>query len=320
MRREFSRINILLQGGCLDLNFNTEIRKILFNPILGKLIVLTICFIIIYLLNKSAKRYIFYKITDSVMRYRTKKMLSFVGSVLFIVTAGFIFSDKLGGLTVAFGVAGAGVAFALQEVIASVAGWFAITFNNFFRVGDRVQLGGIKGDVIDIGVLRTTLMEIGDWINGDLYNGRTVRISNSFVFKDPVFNYSAEYPFLWDEISIVIRHESDDVEAEKIIKECAEQVVGGFEKGSKLEWNKMVQKFMIEDARVENFLSLTVDGNGLHYTLRYVTDYKTRRKTKDQLFRKIHQKFKSSSGRVEWAVTTLELSSRSALEWQIRQS
>ena len=70
-------------------------------------------------------------------------------------------SDQLGSFTVALGVAGAGIAFALQEVIASVAGWVAVSFARFYRTGDRVQLGGIKGDVIDIGVLRTTLMEVG---------------------------------------------------------------------------------------------------------------------------------------------------------------
>jgi small-conductance mechanosensitive channel len=97
----------------------------------------------------------------------------------------------LSSLTVALGVAGAGagIAFALQEVIASVAGWIALSFGQFYAVGDPVQLGSIKGDVIDIGVLRTTLMEIGEWVKGDQYNGRIVRVVNSFVFKEPVYNY-----------------------------------------------------------------------------------------------------------------------------------
>ncbi|MBN1798381.1 MAG: mechanosensitive ion channel family protein [Spirochaetales bacterium] len=71
------------------------------------------------------------------------------------------------------------------------------------------QLGGIKGDVIDISILRTTLMEIGNWVDGDLYNGRVVRIANSFVFKEPVFNYSGDFPFLWDELTLPIRYGSD---------------------------------------------------------------------------------------------------------------
>lgn len=75
-------------------------------------------------------------------------------------------------------------------------GWVAIAFGGFYNPGDRVQLGGIKGDVIDIGMLRTTLMETGEWVDADLYSGRIVRIANSFVFKESVFNDSAECPFL----------------------------------------------------------------------------------------------------------------------------
>ena len=96
-----------------------------------------------------------------------------------------MFSDKLGGFTVAFGVAGAGIAFALQEVIASVAGWVAISVGNFYSPGDRVQVGGIRGDVIDVSILRTTLMEVGEWVAADLYTGRIVRVANSSVFKTP---------------------------------------------------------------------------------------------------------------------------------------
>lgn len=99
-----------------------------------------------------------------------------MGFILAVFLISIIYSEKLSGLTIVFGVAGAGIAFALQEVIASLAGWVAMSFGRFYKVGDRVQLGGIKGDVIDIGMLRTTLMECGGWINGDLYNGRIVRV------------------------------------------------------------------------------------------------------------------------------------------------
>jgi small-conductance mechanosensitive channel len=75
------------------------------------------------------------------------------------------------------------------------------------QYGDRVQLGGIKGDVMDIGVLRTTIMETGQWVDGDLYNGRIVLIANSYVLKS--LYYSGDFPFLWDEIKIPIQYGSD---------------------------------------------------------------------------------------------------------------
>jgi hypothetical protein len=63
------------------------------------------------------------------------------------------------------------------------------------QYGDRVQLGGIKGDVMDIGIVLTTIMETGQWVDGDLYNGRGID-SQQLCFKEPVFNYSGDFPFL----------------------------------------------------------------------------------------------------------------------------
>lgn len=173
-----------------------QINQWLFNPAVGKIASIFIGVAFIWIIVKVVQKNLFSKIKDNDNRYRAKKFGSFIGYFLTILLVTIVFSDKLGGLTVAFGVAGAGIAFALQEVIASFAGWLAIMFGGFYKSGDRVQLGGIKGDVMDIGVLRTTIMETGQWVDGDLYNGRIVLIANSFVFKEPVFNYSGDFPFL----------------------------------------------------------------------------------------------------------------------------
>lgn len=133
-------------------------------------------------------------------------------------------------------VAGAGIAFALLEVIASFAGWLAIMFGGFYKTSDRVQLGGIKGDVMDIGVLRTTLMEIGDWVNGDSYNGRIVLIANSYVFKEPVFNYPGDFPFLWDEIKIPIQYGSNYEKANEIFQRAGTEVAGDLTQKSHEKW------------------------------------------------------------------------------------
>ncbi|MEX1188465.1 MAG: mechanosensitive ion channel domain-containing protein, partial [Bacteroidia bacterium] len=165
-------------------------------PSLLKVSYLIIGVVIIWLILRILKYYLFSKIQDTNNRYHAKKIGSFVGYFLIFILVIIVYSNRLEGLTVAFGVAGAGIAFALKEVIASFAGWLTIMFGGFYKSGDRVQLGGIKGDVMDIGVLRTTIMETGDWVDGDLYNGRIVLIANSFVFKEPVFNYSGDFPFL----------------------------------------------------------------------------------------------------------------------------
>lgn len=240
-------------------------------------------------------------------RYKTKKVLDFVSYIIIILALLFTYSKNLGGFTVALGVAGAGIAFALQEVIASVAGWMALMFGNFYRTGDRVQLGGIKGDVIDIGVLRTTLMETGQWVDGDLYNGRIVRVANSFVFKEPVFNYSGDFPFLWDEIKIPVQYGSDYALAKSIFEKVANTLVAANAEEGKRVWKSMVKKYLIEDARLEPMISLVANDNWVEYTIRYVVDYKRRRMTKNDLFESILKEVAATDGKVRFGSATFEL-------------
>ena len=218
-----------------------------------------------------------------------------------------VFSDKLSQFSVALGVVGAGVAFAMQEIIVSVGGWIGITFGHYFKVGDRIKLGGIVGDVIDIGVLRTTIMECGEWVNADLYNGRIVRIANSFLFKEPVFNYSGDFPFVWDEITIPVKYGSDYNLANEIFHKVGEEVTGEYAKFSKIHWEEMVKKFMIENARVDLAVSMIANDNWVEYTLRYVVDYKERRITKTKLFSRILQEIEKVPDDITLASATFEV-------------
>ena len=254
-----------------------QIQKFLFNPTVGKIATIIIGVAVIWLIIKAIQKSLFSKIKDNDNRYRAKKFSGFVGYFLTIVLLTVVFSDKLGGLTVALGVAGAGIAFALQEVIASFAGWLAIMFGGFFKTSDRIKIGGIKGDVMDIGVLRTTIMETGDWVDGDLYNGRIVLIANSYVFKEPVYNYSGDFPFLWDEIKIPIQYGSNYEKAKEIFLNIGKEVAGDISERSKEKWKSLQLKYRLEDAQTEPLISLIANDNWVEYTLRYVVSYKKRR-------------------------------------------
>ncbi|HNP08317.1 MAG TPA: mechanosensitive ion channel, partial [Cyclobacteriaceae bacterium] len=244
---------------------------------------------------------------DKDSKYKTKKILDAASYVVILFALLIAYSKNLAGLSVALGVAGAGIAFALQEVIASVAGWLALMFGNFYRTGDRVQLGGIKGDVIDIGVLRTTLMETGQWVDGDLYNGRIVRVANSFVFKEPVFNYSGDFPFLWDEIKIPIQYGSDYVLAKSILEKIANEHLRKNAAEGKRVWNEMVKKYLIEDAQLEPMVSLIANDNWVEFTIRYVVSYKKRRMTKNELFLAILKEVEATNGKVRFGSATFEM-------------
>ncbi len=283
------------------------INKLLYDPTVSKLVMIFIGIAIIWGIIKVVKRNLANKIKNTQARYRTRKMISFFGYFLIVVLITTVYSDKLGGFTVALGVAGAGIAFALQEVITSVAGWLAIVFGSFYKTGDRVELGGIKGDVIDIGVLRTTIMETGEWVNGDLYNGRIVLVANSFVFKEPVFNYSGDFNFLWDEINVQVQYGSDIEKTKGILLGAAQEVVTEFSKNAVTEWADMTRKYMIERAKTEPMVSMIANNDGLLFTLRYTVDYKQRRTTKDKLFTKIITDIDKTEGEIKLPQATLEV-------------
>jgi small-conductance mechanosensitive channel len=284
-----------------------QIREFLFNPTIGKIATIIIGIAIIWLIVKALQKNLFSKIENIDNRYRAKKLSSFVGYILTVILLIVVLSDKLGGLTVALGVAGAGIAFALQEVIASFAGWLAILFGDFYKTGDRVQLGGIKGDVMDIGVLRTTIMETGQWVDGDLYNGRIVLIANSYVFKEPVFNYSGDFPFLWDEIKIPIQYGSNYEKTTSILQKIGEEVAGNLTQQSHEKWQKMQQKYLLEDAQTKPMVSLIANDNWVEFTLRYVVSYKKRRATKTELFTRILKEIEATNGEIKFASATFQL-------------
>jgi small-conductance mechanosensitive channel len=283
------------------------IKRWLLDPTVGKFVAASIGILIIIILVRFLKRYLFRYVKDSDNRYRARKFVTFLGYITGIIVIATIFSDKLGGLTVALGVAGAGIAFALQEVIASVAGWLAVSAGNFYKIGDRIQLGGIMGDVIDIGILRTTLMECRQWVNGDQYNGRIVRVANSFVFKEPVFNYSGDFHFLWDEIVVPVKYGSDYKLAREIFGKIADEITGGYTIAARDAWKEMVNKYLVEDARVDPMIFLSANDNWMEFTVRYVVDYKKRRITKDLLFTRILEEIDKTDGRVSIASTTLQI-------------
>lgn len=261
----------------------------------------------VWLVSKVLKRIVIKYVPSESTRYQAKKLVSLFSYILLAIVALFIFNYNLSNITIALGLAGAGIAFALQEVIVSVAGFMAILSGHFYKVGDRIQLGGIKGDVVDIGLLRTTLMEVGDWVDGDLYNGKMVRVANSFLFKDAVFNYSGDFPFLWDEIKIPVKTCCDQEAAQLMLERVLEAHVGAYAEESAQSWEKLTKQLFVEKARVTPMVTMSFDENWVTYCLRYVVDFKKRRTTKDQVYRAILQAVKASEGKVSIAESSMEI-------------
>jgi len=236
-------------------------------------------------------------------RYRVRKFIVFCGYVTILLFLAILFEDRLGRLTFALGIAGAGLAVALQDLIASIAGAFSIGFSSLYAVGDRVQIGDTRGDVIDIGLLRTTIMETGNWVNADLYNGRIVLVPNSAVLKGTVFNYSQGFRFIWDEIKVVLSTESDCHVAKDTFLRVAKAAVGDYLREATTSWEVISENYQSANPPLEPTVSLIVNAGSLEFSISYVVDYNKRTAMKDRLFMRIVEEIANSNGKLQWSST-----------------
>ena len=234
-------------------------------------------------------------------RYKVRKVVVFSGYFAVLLFVSILFEDRLGRLSFAIGIAGAGVAVALQDVLASVAGAFSIGFAKLYTIGDRVQIGDIRGDVIDIGLLRTTLLETGNWVSKDMYNGRVVRIPNSTVLKGTIFNYSQGFLFIWDEIKTLFTTTSDCQLAREMLLRVANESIGEYLAEAQTSWKAISENFRSENPSLEPTVALVVNAGSLEFTVDYVVDYTKRTVMKDRLFTKIVQEVANSNGQLKWA-------------------
>ena len=208
--------------------------------------VLLIVFFVSILRNIVKKR-----LPEATIRYKSQKAIEIVGYLLIILLSFSFFTGNIKDFTLAVGLLTAGITITLQELILSVAGSFYIFFVKVYKPGDRIELHGIKGDVIDIDSIYTTMMEIGEWVTSDNYSGRIVKLSNSFVFKGPIYNYSQDFPFVWDEFNLPIKYDSDIELAKSIVVQVASETLSDFVTQSKANWDRIVKKYYIEDAEVK---------------------------------------------------------------------
>lgn len=254
------------------------------HPILFKLAVLTVAMVALYLAIVTVRSRYIRRITDPNQRRNFRRGINLTFFAVVLVSVAFTFSSNLTGLAVSLGVAGAAVAFALQEVLASGIAWVQIIAGRVYRAGDRVKMGGVTGDVIQINVFLTTLMEIrGDWVNGDQYTGRVVRVPNSAIYKNPIYNYNADFDYVWDELVVPIKYGSDRTLARQILSQAVQPIAAEATEKMRKEWDLLKESYAVEDAQLEPAVFLVANDNWLEYTVRYLVHYKKRRITKSDL-------------------------------------
>ena len=277
------------------------------HPIFTSILKYLFWAVLVLLIMKFLRNYLKRHLPDTSTRYKSQKAVEYISYVFLIILSITYFTGNIKDFTVAVGLFTAGIAITLQEIVLSIAGSFYIFMVKVYAPGDRIEINKIKGDVIDVGSIYTTIMEIGEWVSSDNYSGRIVKLSNSFVFKGPIYNYSQSFPFIWDEFNIPIHYGSDTELAKTIVIKAAREILSEYTAKSKKEWQIVVQKYYIENAELDPTLAITLTDNWIQFNLRYIVDYKKRRSTKHLLQDMIHQEVKKTSGKVSIASTTMEI-------------
>lgn len=277
------------------------------HPTATNIIEYTLWIVSILLAVAWIRRYLKKKLPDNSVKYKTQKGVEISGYFLVVLVSVSFFTGNIKDFGLALGFLTAGITITLQELILSIAGSFYIFFVRVYKPGDRIEINGIKGDVIDIDSIYTTMMEIGEWVSSDNYSGRIVKLSNSFVFKGPVYNYSQDFPFVWDEFNLPIRYGSDLEIAKSIVIGIAQEKLSAYVNASIEEWKAVVSKYYIENAVVEPTLAITLTDNWIQFNLRYIVDYKKRRVVKNELNQEIAKRIEKSEGKVSLASATFEI-------------
>ena len=202
---------------------------------------------------------------------------------------------------------GAGLAVALREPLLSIAGRLAIFAGHMYTAGDRIEIHKLSGDVIDVGFFYTRMMEIGNWVGGDQYSGRMIQFANAEIFGTPVFNYTRNFSYIWDEIKIPITYESNLTAMTEILKRVGGDYTREFLKGAEAQMRQMQKVFLVPQFELEPAVYVKVTDNWIELTLRYLVDPKRRRNASTFMFTEVFRQMLEHDD-IKIASSTMDLS------------
>jgi small-conductance mechanosensitive channel len=265
-------------------------------------LLLTFGFIVLAWLITKALRFILGQFIGSRsgtrFQFWAKQGVSLVVAAILILGILSIWFDNPARLAGVLGLIGAGIAFALQRVITAVAGYFVILRGKTFNVGDRIVMGGVRGDVIDLSFMQTRIMEMGQspkeqgdapsmWIRSRQFTGRIVTVTNDKVFDEPVYNYTREFPYIWDEINLPVKYDDDYAKVEKLLVDAARKNALTHEKIGNDEVERLKDQFGIDVGEIDPRVYWRMTDNWLELTVRFLAPDHGIRLIKDAMSREI---------------------------------
>ncbi len=223
------------------------------------------------------------RIREEKARYSFKKALSILYMVVLLALLISIWVEQTQTLLVSYGLLAAGIAIALQDFFRNFVGGVIIFTTGIYRVGDRIELKEKYGDVIDIGILYTTLLELKEWIAGDQATGRLTLIPNGYVLSSTINNYTKDNNFIWDELEIPLTYDSDWREAMTKIRRIVAEETSTMAAQAEGEILKLKEKYYLTIRAVEPAIYLTLTDNWITFHIRYITDVRQRRQVRSTI-------------------------------------
>ncbi len=274
-----------------------------------ELIILLLAAAAILFVSRLTRRAINHQIEDVNRRHQLRKIIKYATWILLIIAATVLFAERiaLADLGTVLGLIAAAITIALSDVVRSLAGWVYVNSRSGVEIGSRVEVEGTKGDVIDIGLLKATLLEVGEpMVHGLQSTGRIVTMPNSVFLDKTVFSSASESPLIWQELQILVTFESDWKRARDILRDiCMEQyheIVPDLKKG----FAKLERRYAFRLGSTAPIVYTQIADSGVFLTLRYLTFVRRRRSSADRVSTAVLDRL-AEEPKVEFAYPTYRL-------------
>lgn len=260
----------------------------------------------LWIIRFIAIRIINSKIDESKLQYKWRKNLTYTTGFIGVILIGSIWSEAFKSFSTFLGLVSAGLAIALRDPVTDFAAWIFLLWRKPFDLGDRIQLGDVKGDVIDIRIFKFTVLEIGNWVHADQSTGRVVHVPNHKVLTDSLANYTSDFEFIWNEIQVLITFESDWKAAKKILQEIADTHLHDFIQDAEEQIKHASKSYLIHYRYLTPIVYTNVKDSGINLTIRHLTNPRTRRKVGQAIWEDILDRFGENEN-IELAYPTMRI-------------
>ncbi len=258
-----------------------------------KLITSLLIVFFLWLFRTIVLRIVWARTEDVRARYHWRKTTTYITVFLGILFIGRVWYISFSSFATFFGLLSAGLAIALKDVVAGMAGWAFIIWRRPLEVGDRIQIGQDAGDVIDIRLFQFTLMEIGNWVDAEQSTGRVIHIPNALVFNQPLANYSKGFQYIWNEIPVLVTFESNWAKAKEILGRIANARAEHLGTQAEERLKEASKKFMIFYTTLTPTVYTSVMDSGVLLTIRYLCEPRRRRGSEAAIWEDVLNEFSS---------------------------